>query len=216
MTNSNSISNLPPRYWYTDGLPDIFVGLGFWLMAVVFANLHRVPGVLGQTVALPLTGLAISLFAPWSIRQLRAGWLKLPPLQYAPRPSLRFQVLSMGFLVPQVVALGVVVARLGDGSDLRVYGLVLFGLGTAVFISFVPLLLGFIAGTIRYYLIALPIMLTTFALISGRLQLPDPGTTILFIWSLTGLSFLLGGILALVYFTWRTRIGNLRANSRQF
>lgn len=198
-------TNTAVRYWYSDGLPDLGLGLGFWLMTAVFLNLGRVPGIAGRMVALPLTGFAISLLFPWCIRTVRKRWLPDPPIQYAPRPSLRYQFLGLIILVPLVIVLALLVARLGESPATLVgwpaYTADLFALSVGVFVSFVPLLLGFVSGAVRYYLVALPIILATLALVIRSNAVPEPGLSIVFVWGLTGFCFLLSGCVGL----WRIK-----------
>ncbi|MCA9979745.1 MAG: hypothetical protein KDD89_02895 [Anaerolineales bacterium] len=193
------------RYWYTDGLPDIGLGIGFWLMTAVLLNFEQLPGLLGRVVALPLTGFAISLLFPWLIRTVRQRWLPEPPLTYAPRPSLRYQLLGMVILVPLVVVLGLLVARLSESTDLASDAPNLFALSVGVLVSFVPLMLGFISGAGRYYLVAVPVILASFWLVVRSPTMPTPGWSVLFVWGLTGLSFLLCGLAALFLFYIRTQ-----------
>ncbi len=185
------------RYWYSDGLPDISLGLGFWLMTTVLLNIEHVPTLLGRVLALPLTGFAISLFFPWAIRTARARWLTNPPIVTAARPSLGYQLFGMALLVPLVTLLGLLVARLGESDHLASDAADLFALSVGLFVSFVPLMLGFISGAVRYYLVALPIVLVTLGLVFSPSFVPQPGWSVVFVWLVTGLCFLLCGLVAL-------------------
>lgn len=192
-----------PRYWYSDGLPDIGVGLGFWLMTAVLLNMGQIPTILGRVVALPFTGFFISLLFPWLIRTVRTRWLADPPILTAPRPTLRYQLLGMALLVPLVTLLGLLVAQLGTTGDLAGDAADLFALSVGLFVSLVPLLLGFISGAMRYYLVALPIILGTLWLVLRPAFAPDPGLSLVLAWLVTGLCFMLSGLFALAYFRWR-------------
>ena len=191
------------RYWYSDGLPDIGLGLGFWLMTAVFMNIELVPTLLGRVLALPLTGFAISLFFPWAIRTARARWLSHPPIRTASRPSLRYQLFGMLLLVPLVTVLGLLVARLGESGNLARDAADLFALSVGLFVSFVPFMLAFISGAVRYYLVALPLVLVTLGLVFSPAFVPQPGWSVVFVWLVTGLCFLLCGLLTLASFRQR-------------
>lgn len=188
------------RYWFSDGLAEIGVGVGFLLTGGVLLSIGSLPTVTLKVLAMPLTGLLISLVFPSLISAVRSRWLNKTSVEPLYRSSLRSQVIGVGILLPVVGWLAINVAALGD--DLTGRGsLGLWCITIGLFFSLVPLLWGFVSGMLRFYLVAIPVIGSGVAAAYWTLSI---GASTLLVWFVTGVCFLVSGTIALIVFQRRT------------
>ena len=183
------------RYWFSDGLVEIGLGVGLCLLGGVLALLGWLPTLTLKIIALPSTGLLLSGFIPWGIAWARARWWPLAePLTPYPL-TLTHQLWGTAVMLPPLVGLAFLYAQLSGSVSLLTPALWLSAAG--LLFGFIPLALGFTSGVVRFYALAVPMILAGGVL--GRIT-ADLWAGLLLLWLGMGGLFLLSGTAALLRF----------------
>lgn len=185
-----------PHYWFSDGLAEIGVGVGFMVTGGVLLLIGFLPTLTLKMMAMPAAGLFISWAFPSVITAVRTRWLTTAAGMAIHRTTLRAQVSGAAVILPIVVWLSLNFATLAQqvtAADSWRLWCITIGL----FFSLIPLFLGFVSGVIRFYLMAAPIIGAGFLSI---FMAPNVTASALIVWFVTGLCFCLSGLITLLRF----------------
>ncbi len=192
------------RYWFSDGLAELGVGIGFLFTSLVWLLIGVLPTVLLKLLAMPVAGLLISWAFPKAITAVRERWLSTAVGLSVHRTTLRAQLMGAAVILPIVVWLSLDFSALAinfEAADSWRVWCTSIGL----FFSLIPLFMGFISGVVRFYLLAVPIIAAGFAAIT--LTETVAGSALL-LWFVTGICFSVSGLIALLRFRAHLKKGN--------
>lgn len=181
------------RYWFSDGLAELGVGIGFLLTGLVWLLIGILPTVLLKLLAMPIAGLVISWAFPKAITAVRERWLTTAVELSVHRTTLRAQIIGAAVILPIVIWLSLDFSALAlhfNAADSWRIWCTSIGL----FFSFIPLFMGFISGVVRFYLLAIPIIMAGFAAITIT---ETVASSTLLLWFVTGVCFTVSGMIAL-------------------
>lgn len=187
---------LRATYWFSDGLAEIGVGIGFIVTGGILLLIGFLPTLALKLVAMPAAGLFISWAFPNVIAAVRARWLTTAAGMAVHHTTLRAQVIGAAVILPIVVWLSLNFAMLTQHLT-AANSWPLWCITIGLFFSLIPLFLGFVSGVMRFYLVAAPIIGAGFLSI---FMAPNVTASALLVWFVTGLCFCLSGFLALLRF----------------